>query len=256
MKSHRVLCPLIALLFAGILSPLTCPVLEAESAETGKTPERILFIGNSISTGLNINLERLAGSATPPMKIAADMSLSGGTPLEGLWSQPGGRHEQILNGKYDRVVLQATLSRTGRVYGYPADTGEKFREYAGRFDKEIRESGGRTVLFMHWQFNEPDAIALEEIARLHRDVAAELGVEVAPVGLAFRRVQEERPDVGLLSDSVHSNFEGGYLAACVLYATLFKKSPVGLSFIGWGSMTPEQAAFLQRIAWETVQEYR
>jgi hypothetical protein len=241
---------------AGILSFLGCAALEAESAGVDKTPERILFIGNSLSNDLNKHLKGLAASAIPPLDITADASISMGTVLEGLWSFPD-KHERILKGNYDRVILQATLSETGKVAEgrVTADTEEKFHRYARSFDREIRESGARTVLFMHWQFDEPGAMRIERIAALYRDVAEELGVEVAPVGLAWQRARRERPDLQLLSDSVHASFRGEYLAACVFYATLFERSPVGLPYLGTIAMDPELAAFLQRIAWETVQDY-
>ncbi len=55
-----------------------------------------------------------------------------------------------------------------------------------------------------------------------------------------------------------------------MYATVFGESPIGLAYIPppetywvWSyklnrkiGMTEEEAAFLQRIAWETVQEYQ
>jgi hypothetical protein len=68
---------------------------------------------------------------------------------------------------------------------------------------------------------------------------------------------------------------GTYLTLCVLYATLFDRSPVGLTYrmadVGpadeaywywhlnmekdW-QLSADDAAFLQRIAWETAQEYQ
>jgi hypothetical protein len=255
VKNVRDLRLLTEIFLVGILSLLGCAALQAESTGISRTPERILFIGNSVSAGVNYTMENLAASASPPTRMAADASFTGSTVLEGLWSEPGSRHEQILEGKYDRVVLQATLSEAGFPGRFIGDTEQKFHEYAGKFDEEIRKGGARTVLFMHWQFDLPRAMNIEEIARVYWDVAKELGVEVAPVGLAWQRAQKERPNLTLLSDSVHSNSLGNYLAASVLYATLFKKTPVGLTYFGWGGITPEQAAFLQRVAWETVQDY-
>ena len=40
-----------------------------------------------------------------------------------------------------------------------------------------------------------------------------------------------------------------------IYATIFDRSPEGLA-VAPEDVTPEDAAFLQRIAWETVQEWR
>ncbi len=47
--------------------------------------------------------------------------------------------------------------------------------------------------------------------------------------------------------------EGTYLSAATTYATLFNKSPVGLSFTA--GLKPEVATHLQQVAWETVRQY-
>jgi hypothetical protein len=183
--------------------------------------------------------------------------------LEGLWQLSSSRHENIIGGAYDALVVQATLSSTGKVYyeSVVADTKEQFRDYAKKFNELSRRGGARTVLFMQWQFNEAGAMPIENIECIHRRISEELEVEVAPVGLAWRRAQEEQPDLKLLLDPVHANVEGSYLAACVLYSTIYKQSPVGLFYLPedspslWPGMSAERAAFLQRIAWQAVQEY-
>jgi hypothetical protein len=255
MKSVKWMLFFMRIFLVGILSLFGCATFQPDSRTNN--PERILFVGNSLTTynmGLDNILRELAASASPPMTIVTYRSTQDGTVLEGLWAS-GSRHETILKGKWDRVILQATLSKTGTVYGgITADSEMKFHEYAKKFDSEIRKAGARTVLFMHWQFNEPDAMPIQDIARVYKDVAAERGVEIAPVGLAWQQAQKRQPNLILLSDSVHPNFAGSYLAACVLYSTVFKKTPVGLSSIESAGMTAEQAAFLQRVAWETVQE--
>jgi hypothetical protein len=47
----------------------------------------------------------------------------------------------------------------------------------------------------------------------------------------------------------------GARAVNVVYATLFDESPEGLTYCPRG-ISEDEAAFLQRIAWETVQEYQ
>ena len=70
-------------------------------------------------------------------------------------------------------------------------------------------------------------------------------------------------------DQVHASPLGVYLSMCVLYGTIFDRSPVGATDRmadtgrfdymwnnpkGW-QLSDEDAEFLQRIAWETVAEY-
>ena len=75
---------------------------------------------------------------------------------------------------------------------------------------------------------------------------------------------------------MHGNLYGTYLSMCVIYATIFERSPVGLAYhydvppqgsqenimrrmayemTDFTPISEEEAAFLQRIAWETVQDY-
>ena len=106
-----------------------------------------------------------------------------------------------------------------------------------------------------------ELLTMDDVAQAHFDIATEQGVDVAPVGLAWKRAMEERPELDMYKkDKIHPSVYGHYLAASVVYATVFGESPVGLTYLpleGFGiDMTEEEAAFLQRIAWETVQEYQ
>lgn len=66
----------------------------------------------------------------------------------------------------------------------------------------------------------------------------------------------------VFDDNIHGNDTVRYLVTCVHYATLFERSPVGLTnelFVWWGGafgpISQSLAAQLQEIAWETVCNY-
>ena len=159
------------------------------------------------------------------------------------------------------------------------DDEQSYREHVRKFDELIRGIGARPVLFMNWQFNHaPDLPAIgyypqiEEIAQVASRAGAQINAEVAPVGLAFDRALAEEPDLELYDpDRIHSNAQGTYLTTAVFYATIFDRSPEGLpygleealpeheaydKFRAQYTVPEEEKAFLQRIAWETVQEYQ
>jgi hypothetical protein len=71
----------------------------------------------------------------------------------------------------------------------------------------------------------------------------------------MERARAERPDIPLIEgDEVHATWQGAYLAAATIYATLFERSPEGLP---WAfGISEEDAAFLQRVAWEAVQDWQ
>jgi hypothetical protein len=146
---------------------------------------------------------------------------------------------------------------------------DQFSEYAGLFDEAIETSGAETVLYMHWPWSILPVPSQEQIAEVFDATGVELDATVAPVGIAWQRAQTERPDLALYGDDgIHANPYGIYLAMCVFYATLFQRSPEGASYrmaefprSGFGfavadnwKLSDDDAAFLQRIAWETARE--
>mgnify|MGYP007115114626 CR=1 FL=1 len=63
-----------------------------------------------------------------------------------------------------------------------------------------------------------------------------------------------RPDINLYApDKRHPSLADTYLSACTVYATLYRKSPVGLPYTA--GLPADVATALQTAAWDTVQEY-
>jgi hypothetical protein len=210
-------------------------------------PRRILFIGNSLTyfnDGIYTHLQKLTASGVPPTEIEADKAVVGGQYFKSLWERFPEPRRAIARG-YDVVVLQEDLPETK-----VAD----FKEYAVKFVEDIRKTGARPVLLMAWAYRRLGWISMAEIAQAHREVGKDLGVDVAPVGVAWERVMKERPDLNLfLEDLEHPNIHGTYLATAVVYATVFRRNPADLRYVPPG-ITPESGAFLRKIAWETVQD--
>jgi hypothetical protein len=212
-------------------------------------PKKVLFIGNSLTyrqDGIYSHLEKLAASADPPVLLLTEKSIKGGATLKTHWERAEPR-EMIIKGDCDVVVLQEDLPEINVSY---------FREYTRRFVLEIRKKNSRPILLMAWYYPRLGWISTSEIARAHRDMAREFDVEVAPVALAWQRSIKKRPDIDLyVADREHPGIYGTYLATCVVYATLFGKSPVGLGYTAPG-ISSDKAAFLQQIAWETCQKWK
>ena len=242
------------------------PIITLTPIPPTSTPEpqiKILVVGNSMTAtyedmgrkGLDLHLEKLADSATPPLVIETDAFNKDGATLEIMWGFTK-LHELISEGNFDIVILQGDI---------PETNVETFQEYVRKFDTEIKEAGAETLLYMTWGYNRLGWISTEEIAQAHRDIAAELDIDVAPVGLAMKRAMDESRDQGMFMDMYyedreHPNLHGSYLAANIVFATVFGESPIGLAYLpseeNGVTVTEEEAALLQRIAWETVQEYQ
>ena len=241
------------LLILALVTSACASIFAPEPTATPEPPDRILFVGNSLTysnIGVDWHIEQFAGSANPPLVIEADIVFEPARPLEHIRENTD-VSEVIGEGDYDVVVLQEGLHRTDV---------ETYHDTVRKFDAEIKEAGAETVLFMTWPVRSSE-LTIEEIAQANRDIATELGVEVAPVGLAWQRAMEERSELDLYRlDGVHPSVYGTLLATNVVYATVVEESPIGIAYLpsvyGFGDVTEEEAAFLQRIAWETVQEYQ
>jgi len=213
-----------------------------------KNPRKVLFIGDSFTyfqNGIYTHFEKLAAAANPPLVVTADKSTFGGAYLHRLWDlkEP---LKAIDTAVHDVVVLHEDI---------PETTVADFREYAGKFVAEVRKAHARPVLFMAWAYPRLGWISMAEIAQAHRDAAKELNVDVAPVGLAWQEASRQRPEMNFYApDREHPSIYGTYLATCVIYATIYHRDPTGFAYAPTG-ITTEEAAFLQRIAWKTVQDF-
>ncbi len=219
---------------------IVCLTMSFWESCSSQASTRILFIGNSytfFNGGLDKQLKGLAPS-TETVCIAA-----GGYNLENHWNN-GDAVRIIREGKWDYVVLQEQSQ-------IPVINKKKFYDFARKFDEEIRSSGAKTILLMTWE--RPDSrtfgVTTDNLANAYTTVGNELGVKVAPAGLAFARSISNKPELILYSQDGHPTVEGTYLAACVLYQTIFEKSPVGNPY-SESSIPDDMRAYLQGIAAE------
>jgi hypothetical protein len=238
------LCKEYAAAAATTPSPVPAP---PQTPSTAEAPGSVLFIGDSSSVGLDGLLPKLAASGQPSVTVASKLNWHPGVALGGHY-ELGTALDDIRQGKWDVVVLQDDLNME-----WPGRAAE-FTEYARKFDQAIKQAGAETVFYMVYPYKDIDETTTEGIVAAYRKIGQDLGVKVAPVSLAFSRALKERPDLNLYApDGEHPNSAGIYLEACVLYATIFGRSPVGLT--DW-HISEKDAADLQRIAWETVRDYQ
>jgi hypothetical protein len=226
----------------------------AEANAAPEVPEQVFFIGDSFTEGIAAPFVALAEARHPDVTLDAQASVNMGVPLSGMFG--GSSNRRIQDGTFDGVVLQEDLEID------PFDPA-KFMEYVRKYNDEIVATGAKTVLYMPWEHDNSDnLVRIADIASAYTSIGEELGAQVAPVGLAWSNSLSERPDFDRYSgDRTHSNLRGQYLAASVLYATIFGKSPEGPVWISTemaeeAEMSEEDSAFLDRTAWQTVTEYQ
>lgn len=210
---------------------------------------RVLFIGNSHTYLHHMPrmVERLATVDGSDRKVLTEQVTGEGVDLAWHWNNLSTR-QHIQSAAWDYVVLQERS-------GGPLEAAKRMWEHARKLDGLIRSQEGRTVFYMTWA---PRSKPQEqtEIAAAYQKIADELDSLIAPVGLAWQRVLNQRPDFLLYHrDGRHASVKGAYLTACVFYALIRQRSPVGLPDIlpkSKGSLEPEDVAFLQQTAWEQI----
>lgn len=206
---------------------------------------KILFIGNSFTArndvpGMIAALARARGEQLQHQLISA-----GGASLRAHWNR-GEAPAAIAQGRHDWVVLQEQST-------LPVKNARRMHENVRLFAPLIAESGARTALYVTWaRRNVPEAQAA--ITAAYAAIAAEVGATLVPVGPAWEAFMRRYPSPTLHDrDLSHPSPAGSYLAACVFYATLFGRTPAGLPVLVDRLEAPD-AARLQAVAWETVQE--
>ena len=109
------------------------------------------------------------------------------------------------------------------------------------------------LLFMTWGYkNKPTMY--EELKKEFVKVANLNNLLLIPAGEAFHLGNKSYPEINLYtSDNRHPSEEGTYLAASVVFATLFGRSTEGN--MGVGNIEPSVAFKLQKIADKTVTEF-
>jgi hypothetical protein len=233
-----------------------------------ETPNRVLFVGNSFSyfnNGLHNHVANLLRSAqawdSRRQKLRL-MTISGGQLIEhsgGLASMLSTKNN---GGNWDAIILQGHSSEP-----IDKDSAPKFFAATKLFAKHIRDSGAKPVLLMTWAYEGKPEMTLD-LERAYTKAGNALNALVLPVGLAFARMGDRHPNVNLYSPDIarfegarvvhrksikHPSLAGTYLAACVVYAGLYQRSPVGLPYNP--GLEPEVARSIQEVAWQTAQQY-
>ena len=142
--------------------------------------------------------------------------------------------------------------------------------YVPIYDEAIKKVGAKTVLFMTAGVFTDYPDRTRTWNEMQIGIGRRRGMPVAPGGLTWIRFLGEKPSEAQIldlyaKDKSHPNGKGTYLNACLLYATLTGKSPVGLvsdiaplplDYVYGKRLTlaPEEAARMQKAAWEVHRE--
>ncbi len=248
-----------------LLPAAACAQLRPSRVEPGNQPRALLWVGNSFfyyNNSMHGHLRELSRALDGKAALRGTSVTISGAGLEwhdldsylrgaiGSYSFVGD-NEIVFNdpGKRFDTVLLMDCSQCP-IHPRLAET---FRETVKKDAALALKHGARPVLFMSWAYKDkPEMTA--QLAEAYTQAGNANDALVVPAGLAFARAIAARPDLELYQpDKRHPSLAGTYLAAATVYASLFKKTPVGLKYTA--GLDADTAAHLQAVAWDTVQDY-
>jgi Domain of unknown function (DUF4886) len=240
---------------SGLVRNPFAPVVRGDLAlAQGAQPGlRVLFLGNSFTYRNDLPglVHALGGRRSSIYTVSF---------TAGGWRLSGFVHDSELDrllhkAHWDVVVLQEQSQIPSFSRDYRA---REFDPYVQALAEKIEAVGARPLLFETWGYrtgdrrNLPGDTFVQMQARLawgYADAAKIVGARVAPVGVAWLAALSDRPQLDLWAgDGKHPSRLGSYLAACVFYATLTNRSPVGNRFTD--GIDESDARFLQRVGWD------
>ncbi|MBE2288134.1 MAG: PKD domain-containing protein [Chitinophagaceae bacterium] len=226
------------------------------------TVRKVYFIGNSYTytNSMPTMLRDLA--AANGDTLIFDMSAPGGytfeqhttnaTTIAGIFAQ-----------SWDVVVLQEQSQKPSFS---PTQVAAEVYPYATRLDSFINanDTCTETMFMMTWGRKNGDAANCPSyppvctyagmqgrLRESYMQMAQDNDASVAPVGAAWKMVVDSFPTIDLfVSDESHPSLSGGYLQACVFYASIFNKRSMGSTYTG--GLPATTVSTLQRIADKVV----
>ena len=190
-------------------------------------------------------------------------------PIDHLFTQPFAGHDRAIDNEADYSGRFFDLCRKHspdvQLWLYVQWPGPKFD------DRWAQGKGAVAKLKLKpaatWQEGVANHVAYTEAVRqLLDDTHEGKGVLIVPAGTALATLKTE-VDAGrvpgmadffkeMFADGIHLTAKGRYLVSLVHYACIFKESPEGKAAALTSGLTPEQVKVFQRIAWDTVKNYK
>ncbi len=132
-------------------------------------------------------------------------------------------------------------------------TKRDFHQNVAKYTKIIRSRGMEPILFMSWPYkNKPSMI--KELRQEFLKAASSNNILLIPVGEAFYNFQQKYPEIDLYNDDLrHPSKEGTYLAAAVVFGSLFNLQVKGTK--GVKEIDSDVTIKIQEIADLTVQSF-
>ena len=266
-RNNRIRTLLFSLLLLVSLSGDLLAQTKPKRTDLGaEPPKSILWVGNSFfyyNNSMHNYLGRLVRAADPKTSHrSSSVTISGSGfdwhDMESYFRPNGiGKYSfvadnQVRFNKLDKLFDAVIMSDCSQCPVHP-QLKSVFHEYAKKQSDIVRKHGAIPMFMMTWAYKDKPEMAAQ-LAEAYTVAGNDNDALVIPAGLAFAKAIAKRPDLEFYQpDKRHPTVIGTYLAAATAYASIYKKSPVGISYTA--DIDAATAKFLQTVAWETVSEY-
>jgi hypothetical protein len=212
----------------------------------------VLFVGNSLTQVNNLPavFKKLAAASSLHVDVDVSSIAPGGAFLSDHWKR-GDVVARLREQRPNFLILQGQSTE-------PLSVPKSFAYFAGLFKTEADRIHATTILFSTWARPASDpyykdamsggapAEMQKRLNTAYASLAQKVGATLAPVGVAWERAHSVAPKIQLLDGTQHPSPAGTYLAAAVLFQTVFKTSAVGSTY--YGALPQARAQTLQHIA--------
>lgn len=224
-------------------------------------PKRVLFVGNSYTYFWNLPQQVNAMAAAKNVPLKAYQSTAGGANLGQHWrgEKDLTSREIIQEKEFDAIIIQDHSMRS-------IEAPDSLMIFGKRMAALITSRGAQPYLYMTWS-RIWDPYMQDPIQEAYEALGEETGAIVVPVGLAWEKARQLRPELPLYdADGSHPSPLGTYLTACVFFSTLSGESPIGLPHrlittdkdgekLYINIQSEEDALFCQKVAADIMKTY-
>ncbi len=233
----------------------------AKKESQARTPYKVYFIGHSLYSCGNVPsaVQFLSEAANVDRPIMATVYLRGGGTHQNYWETPEVL-KRLRQEPWDIVIIAGNVNDM-------ANPDKVDLEYGKKLDNECKKRNIRVLEYLAWpwvtvsgdQLFEKRMKAQDAFNQPFIQLAKETGATLVPCGPGLVNViKKDRNFMDAFHyGDVHVSLLGSYFTACVIFATIYDKSPEGLpSVFQEYKIDKETARILQVTAWETVQEWK
>jgi hypothetical protein len=178
--------------------------------------ERILFVGNSLTFWNNLPATVCELARSTGKKVTCDAVTYPNFSLEDHW-QTGAALKRMKDERWTWVIIQQGSSALPESRRYLV-------EYSGRFADAARAAGARPALYQVWPRKSRSG-DFDAVIESHRIAAEKSGSTLVPAGDAWKQIIQSGGIELYDPDGLHPSPAGSYLAALVMYRSLFGEIP-------------------------------